>query len=118
MSEKHLTVSIEDEGNNPSIFLEMEGYGTLAQMGGGLLSDRKVNSRRLAAAWNACAGISTAALEAGAVADLLAVCKAVVAYAETSLNCGICAHEFDDHEEGCPYPEAVAAIARATASPT
>ena len=43
---------------------------------------------------------------------LLAACEAVVAYAELSDNCGICACAFDDHEEGCPYPEARAALAK------
>jgi hypothetical protein len=38
----------------------------------------EANARRLCAAWNAVEGLSTAALESGAVKDLLAACRAFV----------------------------------------
>lgn len=40
-----------------------------------MLEECKANARRIVAAWNACDGISTEALEAGAVADLLEALK-------------------------------------------
>ncbi len=36
---------------------------------------RKADARRLCAVWNACAGLSTEALESGALADLIAVVR-------------------------------------------
>ena len=42
--------------------------------------DSANDARRLAAAWNACEGISTGALEEGVVADLLAACEFAVTY--------------------------------------
>ncbi len=38
-------------------------------------AERLANARRLAAAWNACDGLPTAALERGAVAEMLAACR-------------------------------------------
>jgi hypothetical protein len=53
MTTPNVRVSEEDVGNNPSIFLELDGYGTLAQMGGGELSVRRSHAARLARCWNA-----------------------------------------------------------------
>lgn len=60
----------------PSLFVR--GFGVIARMAG--QEDHAItqaNARRIVAAVNACEGLSTEALEAGVVADLLAALEAV-----------------------------------------
>ena len=65
---------------------------------GNVVSDRVFNgrARRIAAAVNACAGVPTAALEAGAVADLLGACEKLLA-----------AHEAYMADDSQAYPHGV-----------
>ena len=68
---------------NPDLYLEIVGYGTIGEIGGGQPDERRANARRIVAAWNACEGLSTEALESGVVrelADVLAKLGSVFAH--------------------------------------
>ena len=76
----------------------------------GPVADRKANARRICAAWNACEGISTEALEAGVVKDMLGALQAV----GQSLGQGDGNDRMTYFVRDTVFAEVQAAIARAT----
>lgn len=66
-------VGVIDERDGVLIMTAKAFSGT-----GSTLAEQEANARRVAACENACEGISTEALEAGVVADLLTACERVV----------------------------------------
>lgn len=46
----HNHEAYEESAGNPDIYIEAQGYGTIAHVSGGLLEDRRIHARLIAAA--------------------------------------------------------------------
>ena len=115
MSTKHTPgrITFRDDGAaNTYHLLTEDGRWWLAfLMNGEQVTERqRENLRRMAACWNACDGISTEALEAGAAADLLEALRSMIETFPAPIR--TCAEDVAQQQRA--IEAARAAIAKAT----